>query len=175
MRPALAEEFGRALVQAQVEAGDEVGLEATHETTHEAAGAGAPGRAPGPGRVGAGVLPRITLRVSGAWAVTAQAVSPGASPDASPGAPGAASSGAGAGDWVFHVPPPGVAITGDVASTPGWYVLVLRAAVGSFELSAPVWWGPRQRTPQLGRARGGEAVGAPDGTVRVRISLRRPV
>ena len=76
--------------------------------------------------------------------------------------------------WVLPEPPPGVAITGDVASIAGWYVLVLRAAVGAFELSAPVWWGPRERTPELGRARG-EAVGAPDGTVRVRISLRRPV
>ena len=78
---------------------------------------------------------------------------------------------------MFHLPAAGVAVTGGVGSDPGRYVVVLRAAVGSFELSAPVWWGPRQRTPQLGRARGGEAVGAPDGTVRVRvrISLRRPV
>ena len=68
-----------------------------------------------------------------------------------------------------------MAITGDVASIAGWYVLVLRGAVGAFELSAPVWWGPRERSPELGRVRGGEAVGAPDGAVRVRISLHRPV
>ncbi|WP_432521018.1 hypothetical protein [Kineococcus sp. SYSU DK006] len=210
---------------------------------------GAPVSAPGDARVG--VLPRITLRVSGASVTVLHGAPIDAPAHAAPETPLSASAGAVAGDWVFHLPPvtarlvegrlvivevrledpivpawdeqvhpsmrrklekqrsvfstfvaaqrehvgaqemdvrvdsgwepqlgwvlpaptPDVAEMEDRMRFPGWYVSVLRGAVGAVEVSAPVWWGQRERTPEAAWVRSGPAVSAPDGTLRLRMDL----